>query len=105
MFACFLGGYVAMGGKIGMPWQPFEVVIIVGPVIGAVIVGNTNSNLGRIGRSFGNWELSKKNRALASRRVLVEDGLKMARISHVTEKAATGPIIMEDLNTSATGGF
>ena len=30
VFACVLGGYVAMGGKIGVLWQPFEVVIIVG---------------------------------------------------------------------------
>lgn len=53
VFACVLGGYVAMGGKIGVLWQPFEVVIIVGAAIGAVIVGNTKTNLGRIGKGFG----------------------------------------------------
>lgn len=54
VFACVIGGYVAMGGKLGMLWQPFEVVIIFGPVIGAVIVGNTNSNMCSIGKGFGN---------------------------------------------------
>ena len=53
LFACVLGGYVAMGGKIDVLWQPFEVVIIVGAAIGAVIVGNTKNNLGRIGKGFG----------------------------------------------------
>jgi len=53
VFACVLGGYVAMGGKIGVLWQLFEVVIIVGAAIGAVIVGNTKTNLGRIGKGFG----------------------------------------------------
>ncbi len=39
--ACTFGGYVAMGGKLGVLWQPFEVVIIVGAAIGAFIVANT----------------------------------------------------------------
>ena len=53
VFACVLGGYVAMGGKLGVLWQPFEVVIIVSAAIGAMIVGNTKTNLGRIGKGFG----------------------------------------------------
>ena len=53
VFACVLGGYVAMGGKIGVLWQPFEVVIIVGAAIGAVIIGNPKSVLGKIGKGFG----------------------------------------------------
>ena len=40
VFVCVLGGYVAMGGKLAALWQPFEVVIIVGAAIGAVIIGN-----------------------------------------------------------------
>ena len=39
VFACVLGGYVAMGGKLFILWQPFEVVIIVGAAIGGVLVG------------------------------------------------------------------
>jgi chemotaxis protein MotB len=46
-------------------------------------------------RGFGNWELSS-NRALASRRVLIEGGLKMSRISHVTGKAATEPMVKDN---------
>ena len=53
VFACVLGGYMAMGGKIGVLWQPFEVVIIVGAAIGAYIVGNPKSVLGKTGKAFG----------------------------------------------------
>lgn len=37
---CVLGGYMAMGGKLGVLWQPFEFVIIGGAGVGALIVGN-----------------------------------------------------------------
>ncbi len=40
VFASVLGGYAAMGGKLAVLWQPFEVVIIVGAAIGALIIGN-----------------------------------------------------------------
>ncbi len=43
--ACTFGGYVAMGGKLYVLWQPFEVVIIVGAAIGAFIIANTTSVL------------------------------------------------------------
>ena len=46
-------------------------------------------------RGYGNWELSS-NRALASRRVMVESGLKKEKISHVTGKEATEPLIKDD---------
>tara|TARA_R110000868_G_scaffold29889_6_gene111027 strand:- start:43046 stop:44065 length:1020 start_codon:yes stop_codon:yes gene_type:complete len=46
-------------------------------------------------KGYGNWELSS-NRALASRRVMVENGLKPDKISHVTGKEATEPMIKED---------
>ena len=35
-----LGGYVALGGKLGVLWQPFEVVIICGAALGAFIISN-----------------------------------------------------------------
>jgi chemotaxis protein MotA len=53
VFACVLGGYMAMGGKIGVLWQPFEVVIIVGAAIGAFIVGNPKSVLSKAGKAVG----------------------------------------------------
>ncbi|MEX2455355.1 MAG: flagellar motor stator protein MotA [Rhodospirillaceae bacterium] len=53
VFACVLGGYVAMGGKLAVLWQPFEVVIIVGAAIGAFIVGNPKSVLSKVGKAFG----------------------------------------------------
>lgn len=38
--ACVLGGYVAMGGKLAVLNQPFEVVIICGAALGAFIIAN-----------------------------------------------------------------
>ena len=37
---CVLGGYVAMGGKLAVLNQPFEVVIICGAALGAFIIAN-----------------------------------------------------------------
>tara|TARA_R110000787_G_scaffold103274_8_gene209825 strand:- start:671 stop:1534 length:864 start_codon:yes stop_codon:yes gene_type:complete len=53
VFACVLGGYMAMGGKIGVLWQPFEVVIIVGAAIGAFIIGNPKSVIAKTGKAVG----------------------------------------------------
>ena len=53
VFVCVLGGYVAMGGKLAVLWQPFEVVIIVGAAIGAVIIGNPKSVIGKLGKGVG----------------------------------------------------
>jgi chemotaxis protein MotA len=36
-----IGGYVAMGGKLGVLWQPFEFVIIFGAAAGALVVGSS----------------------------------------------------------------
>lgn len=44
---CVLGGYAAMGGKLGVLWQPFEVVIIVGAAVGAFVISNPKSVLKR----------------------------------------------------------
>lgn len=38
--ACVLGGYVAMGGKLSVLNQPFEVVIILGAGISAFVIAN-----------------------------------------------------------------
>lgn len=42
-----------MGGKLGVLWQPYEVVIIVGAAIGAYIIGNPKSVLLRSGKALG----------------------------------------------------
>tara|TARA_R110002012_G_scaffold310250_2_gene518364 strand:+ start:2912 stop:3772 length:861 start_codon:yes stop_codon:yes gene_type:complete len=48
-----IGGYMAMGGKLGPLWQPFELVIIGGAGVGAFIVANPKHVLGQAGRGFG----------------------------------------------------
>ena len=40
VIGCTLGGYVAMGGKLAVLWQPFELVIIGGAAAGAYVIGN-----------------------------------------------------------------
>lgn len=37
---CMLGGYMAMGGYVGVLWQPWEFVIILGTSFGTFIVAN-----------------------------------------------------------------
>jgi len=39
-FASLIGGFAAMGGKVMVLWQPWEVLIICGVAIGAYIVAN-----------------------------------------------------------------
>jgi chemotaxis protein MotA len=41
VFGCLLGGFAAMGGKIGVLWQPWEYVIILGSAIGTFFVANS----------------------------------------------------------------
>ncbi len=50
--ASVIGGYVALGGKLGVLWQPFEVVIIVGAAIGAFLIGNPMSVVKRSGEAL-----------------------------------------------------
>ncbi|MEQ8397054.1 flagellar motor stator protein MotA [Thalassobaculum sp.] len=47
-----LGGYMAMGGKLGPLWQPFELVIIGGAGVGAFIVANPKYILSKAGYGF-----------------------------------------------------
>jgi chemotaxis protein MotA len=37
---CMLGGFMAMGGHVGVIWQPWEYVIICGSALGTFIVAN-----------------------------------------------------------------
>jgi chemotaxis protein MotA len=43
--ACVFGGYAAMGGKLGVLWQPWEFVIILGAATGAMVVASTGPAL------------------------------------------------------------
>jgi chemotaxis protein MotB len=60
------------------------------------ITGHTDSTPFRSGANgYGNWELSA-DRANASRRGLVENGLEPQRVAYVTGKADREPLIAED---------
>ncbi len=48
-----IGGYMGAGGHLGVLWQPFEFVIILGAGIGLFIIGNPKSVLVGVGKSFG----------------------------------------------------
>ena len=52
VIGCTLGGYMAMGGKLGVLWQPFEVVIIVGAAIGAFVIANPASVVKQAASAF-----------------------------------------------------
>lgn len=60
---CTLGGYAAMGGKLGVLWQPFEVVIICGAALGAYVIANPpvvlKQTLGHIKHAAGNKRPNK----------------------------------------------
>jgi chemotaxis protein MotA len=47
-----LGGFAAMGGKIGVIWQPWEYVIILGASIGTFIVANPMKTIKDSGVGF-----------------------------------------------------
>ncbi len=47
-----LGGFAAMGGHIGVIWQPWEFVIICGSSLGTFIVANTLSTIKDTGRAL-----------------------------------------------------
>lgn len=65
VIGCTLGGYMAMGGKLGVLWQPFEVVIIVGSAIGAYVISNPGSVIkatgGAIGKTLKGSQFKKDN--------------------------------------------
>jgi chemotaxis protein MotA len=52
VLVCVLGGYAAMGGHLAVLWQPFEAIIIVGAAIGAFIISNPKTVLGRTGKAM-----------------------------------------------------
>ncbi|WP_029012283.1 flagellar motor stator protein MotA [Niveispirillum irakense] len=40
VFACVLGGFLALGGHLSVLWQPFEAIIIIGAALGAFVIAN-----------------------------------------------------------------
>lgn len=42
-----IGGYVALGGKLGVLWQPFELMIIGGSGVGAFVIANSKETIGQ----------------------------------------------------------
>ncbi|MBT5944150.1 MAG: flagellar motor stator protein MotA [Rhodospirillaceae bacterium] len=52
VLGCVLGGYVAMGGKLAVLYQPFELVIIGGAGVGAYITSNPKHVLKTTGKGF-----------------------------------------------------
>lgn len=53
MFSTVIGGYVAAGGHIDVLWQPYEFIIIFGAAIGAFLIGNSKSVIGKVGGALG----------------------------------------------------
>lgn len=53
MLGSMIGSYVAMGGKVGPLWQPFEFTIILGTSLGAFIVANPMKVIKDTGTAFG----------------------------------------------------
>ncbi|MFO7484318.1 flagellar motor stator protein MotA [Oceanibaculum nanhaiense] len=50
---CCFGSYMAMGGKMGLLWQPFEFTLIFGSACCAYVVANPKHILGKTGKAFG----------------------------------------------------
>ncbi|MGQ0664746.1 MAG: flagellar motor stator protein MotA [Pseudomonadota bacterium] len=53
VFACVIGGYVALGGKLMVLFQPFELVIIGGAAVGAFIIANPPPVIKKSGAALG----------------------------------------------------
>lgn len=60
--ACVLGGYVALGGKLKVLYQPFELVIIGGSGVGAFITANPMPVLKKCGAGVGAALKGPKNK-------------------------------------------
>ncbi len=72
-----------------------DLIKVVGPVLATVsndmaIVGHTDARPFSARADYSNWELST-DRALAARRLLIENGIAGKQIVQVTGKAATEP--------------
>lgn len=53
VIGCVIGGYVGMGGKLMVLYQPLELVIIGGSGVGAYVISNPPAVLSHTGAAFG----------------------------------------------------
>ncbi|MBV5335583.1 flagellar motor stator protein MotA, partial [bacterium] len=53
VLGCVFGGYLAGGGHIGVLWQPFEFLIILGAAVGAYLCGNSKETVAHTGKEVG----------------------------------------------------
>jgi chemotaxis protein MotA len=51
--ACVIGGYAASGGHLGVLFQPFEFIIILGAAFGSLFLGNPKGIILGITKNFG----------------------------------------------------
>lgn len=63
---CMLGGFMAMGGHVGVIWQPWEFVIILGSSIGTFVVANPFKTIKDTGAGLlealkGDGDVARKN--------------------------------------------
>lgn len=104
VFACVLGGYAAMGGKILVLWQPFEFVIILGAAIGAFIIGNTGPVLKAVPSMFGTLMRGPKYKQAAFVELLA---MQFAMYRLVQQKGVLGiePHIEDPANSTLFNAF
>src|SRR5713226_5700072 len=67
-----VGGYVANGGHLGVLWQPFEFLIIVGAAVGGFIISNRKPVLSGAGKAIGGLLKGEKYDKAASLELHVE---------------------------------
>lgn len=53
VIGCVFGGYLAGGGHLGVLWQPFEFLIILGAALGAFFIGNSKETISHTGKELG----------------------------------------------------
>ena len=53
VLGCVAGGFVLSHGQLGALWQPYEVLIIMGAAIGAMVMGNPGKILKGVGGNLG----------------------------------------------------
>jgi chemotaxis protein MotA len=52
VFLSVLGGYMGVGGKLSVLWQPYEIVIIVGSALGAFVISNPKGVIFQTGNTL-----------------------------------------------------
>ncbi len=53
VFGCILGSFIAGGGHVGVLWQPYEYIVIIGAGVGAFIAGNPMKVIKDSGKALG----------------------------------------------------